>query len=671
MYISKIKIANYKCFSEAEIEFKEGLNVILGHNNGGKSTLLEAISLVVDTEKSKRLTVWDFYQGMTVEALKQNPPTVSISLYLSMTENEDFDSNDVALFSSYTIDLTPKVEACLTYEFYLPATEHELYRELVADASNTLDIIKIIDSRFIRKYTYSIYGGKSLLRQVVSSDDLRKIDFQKVDALRNVNSDLFSKRADLLHDVLSYFLDYDIKNSTESKVEKDAKLNELRNNFKFEIDKSISSLINRIKGGKDEILKYADKTGVLYQNSDLTFEGTITEEELIKVLNIVVSSCIGYHIPISNNGLGYNNLIYISLLLAKMQSNKEESYMGTTNAKAFSILCIEEPEAHLHPELQYHFLKFLRQNILDGKVKQVFVTSHSPSLTAKVRLDELCCLFKDNNSITKAYYPRKIYGDDEKSKKFVQRYLDATRADLFFAGKVLFVEGLAEQILIPVFVKKLGYEEEWLRQQAIIVNLSGRYFDHFLKMYNGENGTFPVRIACITDRDPMTKKDGTEKFVSCWPVEYYEDDEGRFQNHGQKYVNKYKGHANIHFFSQDEYGKTLEYDIARYNANEPAIITDSMHNQNELKEMLSKDSFEEVCKVCKSQELIDIFKKNTKWDDVHKRTGLIAARYLSSLSKGEYALELATVLSESAETFERFNVPPYIKDAIEWLLEKK
>ena len=113
----------------------------------------------------------------------------------------------------------------------------------------------------------------------------------------------------------------------------------------------------------------------------------------------------------------------------------------------------------MHPELQYHFLKFLRQNILDGKVKKVFVTSHSPSLTAKVRLEELCSLFKDNNSITRAYYPGKIYGDDEKSKKFVQRYLDATRADLFFAGKVLFVEGLAEQILIPVFVKNLDMKK--------------------------------------------------------------------------------------------------------------------------------------------------------------------------------------------------------------------
>ena len=72
-----------------------------------------------------------------------------------------------------------------------------------------------------------------------------------------------------------------------------------------------------------------------------------------------------------------------------------------------------------------------------------------------------------------------------------------------------------------------------------------------------------------------------------------------------------------------------------------------------------------------SKELKDLFTNNTKWNDDLKRTGLIAARYLCSLSKGEYALELATVLSESAETMESFVVPPYIENAIKWLLEIK
>lgn len=377
----------------------------------------------------------------------------------------------------------------------------------MASAKNVSELMGIIDSKFIRKYTYAIYGGNENLHQQVLFEDIHKIDFQKVEALRNVEGDIYSGRAELLHDVLGYFLDYNIKTSgkTEEEINKD--LLEKRKEFHESTQKNIESLIKRIEDGKNTIIKYANDTGALYNESDLNFDGNVTEEQLLRVLNILVSTSIGLNIPIANNGLGYNNLIYISLLLAKMQSNKEVSYMGTTNAKAFSILAIEEPEAHLHPELQYQFLDFLRQNILDHKVKQVFMTSHSPSLTAKVKVDELCCLFKDTNHNISAYYPRKIYSDDLKAKKFVQRYLDATRADMLFAGKILFVEGLAEQILIPVFVQLLGYDKEWHKQQAIIVNIGGRYFEYFLKLYDKiEEGAFPIRVACLTDRDPVRRK---------------------------------------------------------------------------------------------------------------------------------------------------------------------
>lgn len=105
------------------------------------------------------------------------------------------------------------------------------------------------------------------------------------------------------------------------------------------------------------------------------------------ILNLLVSNGNEEKIPISLNGLGYNNLIYISLLLAKMQSNSTVEYMGSVNVKAFSFLAIEEPEAHLHPQMQYHFLEFLRNNISDNYVRQVFVTTHSPSLVASVKLD--------------------------------------------------------------------------------------------------------------------------------------------------------------------------------------------------------------------------------------------------------------------------------------------
>ena len=121
----------------------------------------------------------------------------------------------------------------------------------------------------------------------------------------------------------------------------------------------IQNIIKRIKDGKDSIIDYANKTGALFMNSDLNLEGEISEGDLLAIFNLLVSNGKEEKLPISLNGLGYNNLIYISLLLAKMQSNSTVEYMGSVNVKAFSVLAIEEPEAHLHPQMQYHFLEFL------------------------------------------------------------------------------------------------------------------------------------------------------------------------------------------------------------------------------------------------------------------------------------------------------------------------
>lgn len=129
MYISKVKILGYKGFKDATIELKDGLNVILGHNNGGKSTLLDAIALVIDTERKKKLSAWDFYQGVSLKDLQDNAPSIKISLYFSMSENEDNNSSDVALFSTYAVSLDPQLESCMTYVFFLPDTEISSYKD--------------------------------------------------------------------------------------------------------------------------------------------------------------------------------------------------------------------------------------------------------------------------------------------------------------------------------------------------------------------------------------------------------------------------------------------------------------------------------------------------------------------------------------------------------------
>src|SRR5690606_16669356 len=118
----------------------------------------------------------------------------------------------------------------------------------------------------------------------------------------------------------------------------------------------------------------------------------------------------------------YNNLIFMSLLLAKMQVNASETYLGS-NAKVYPMLIIEEPEAHLHPTMQGQLLKFLKQNLKQKKVRQIFITTHSTHITGSLSLDELICLYKVNNE-THVSYPGRVFENNEDSKKYVERFLD-------------------------------------------------------------------------------------------------------------------------------------------------------------------------------------------------------------------------------------------------------
>ena len=641
MYISKIIIDGFRGFKHSEIEFQEGLNVIIGHNNGGKSTIMDALRLVLEYGSRKNLSAWDFCQKEELQALKDNPPSVKVSVFIKEQENEGM-SDDVALFTNYAVQTTPLLESCLTYVYSLPQTEMEKYKRDMSDVIDKYSLFKGIEDKYIRKYAYTIYGGPFASQNQAQGEDLKKIDLEFVNALRNVEDEIYGGRAALLKDVLQYFLDYDL-NDDENREENVASRHQ---DFLTDTHGVLQNLVNRITAGKDNIIAYANKTGALLSDNRLNLEGDVSEGDLLAVLNLLVGNGEDRKLPVALNGLGYNNLIYISLLLSKMQSNAKVDFMGSSNVKAFSVLAIEEPEAHLHPQMQYQFLEFLRNNITDKHVKQVFVTSHSPSLVASVKLDELCCLHRLDDGTVKVYSPKKVFATDESAKKYIQRYLDATRADMLFAGGVIFVEGIAEQVLLPVFARLIGVYDNWLKKHIVVINIGGRYFDNFLKIYDSTNPeALALKVACITDRDPVRKEKekANAKFESCKPSDYNADTtKYEYRNHSEKFLEKYKEHPNIRFFSQNTDSCTLEYDIALNNPKHKVLLVPSIKNSEELKGMMDADDLDK---------------------------SVMASRYLESVSKGVNALELSNAIMELPDAEkEKFNVPTYIKKAIEWVL---
>lgn len=675
MYISKLKINNFRIFHDQEIEFNEKINVIIGPNNSGKSTVITALQILFDKTKRKRLEIEDFNKNIDLDKLKETSPKISITAIIS-NNGKEF-SEEMIPIATWLTEISDYYEARLTYEFFLPEKYEEEYVEKFEKygIKNDSEYWEFLEKEFMKKYVYKFYGGHEEYKNTVDWDDLAKFDFQFLSAIRDVEKDLSTGKKSLLKEVLEFFTDYDLKeDETLDEIEKTRKINERLDEFSKQSNSLLNLLEKRMETGKSKILDYVKYTGASADDIKPDFIGKISENELYSHMFLIVDTENNIQLPIELNGLGYNNLLYISLILAKIQKDNDIKYLGD-NAKAYSILAIEEPEAHLHPNMQYKFLKFLKEN-QQKEVKQVFITSHSPNITSTVELDNLIILDKLDNEI-QIYYPYKPFKDDENLKKYIERFLDVTKSDMFFAKKVIFVEGLAEQLLLPIFSKQEQFD--LFDNHVSIVNVNGNYFDPFLKLFDCENGGINKKVVCITDRDcKKKKKESNARWKGCYSYELDSDIANyEYQKYSNEIVDEFEEKENIDIKIQKN-SHTFEYELILENIGCVEILTKSLPKRENIKELMeiyidSHEDFDNIINKleCNNKEKIQYrIIQNNALTSEEKCKHIIATRYMKSIEnkKGICAQELSNVLNNNLEnqTF-TFKVPEYICEAIEWL----
>ena len=286
--------------------------------------------------------------------------------------------------------------------------------------------------------------------------------------------------------------------------------------------------------------------------------------------------------------------------------------------------------------------------------------------------------------------PGKAFGNDFHSKAYVQRFLDATKSNMLFADRIIFVEGLAEQLLLPCLSAYLDKEEEILSKHVAIVSVDSRTFKHFVKVfqYSKENkSSINKKIACIIDADPI-KKEKKEKaqWKACLPIELGIDKDFEYKSlseHIELLKYQTKDYLNIKIFHPEENkGKTLEYDLALFNVNSELLLSDVMpstgkNGRESIKAMFEKfnkgESINNILSSCENDD-IKIKIQNSSWGEEEKKKALIASVYYQSIEngKGEHAFILEKQLRENLSiTDDRkdFNVPIYLKNAIEYIIE--
>ena len=246
---------------------------------------------------------------------------------------------------------------------------------------------------------------------------------------------------------------------------------------------------------------------------NLKILSNLQSKELIENSSQVVYGELESYLPENYNGLGYLNMLYLLLNIEiKMECF---AYEG----KNINLLFIEEPEAHTHPQMQYIFAKKVKNILKDLDALQTVISSHSSHIVSQCDFEDIRYLVKSNFKVGEKDYEQVVakdfhselkekYIDEPELFQFLEQYLSLQFAELFFADKIIFIEGISEKILLPYFIKLLDDENadnknyvSLMSQNLSVVEVgaNAKTFRHFIDFLN-------VQTLIITDID--TTKEG-------------------------------------------------------------------------------------------------------------------------------------------------------------------
>ncbi len=532
MYLSKITIENFRCFDEGENRFemplRNGLTALVGENEAGKSAVIDALRFVLGTTDQEwyRIEDTDFHEGAASREIR------------IVCKFEGLSPRDKRAFVEY-----------LTYG---KKGEDEPVLYVNWTAKDTGEAFRGRHYRRVELRSGQDGNGPSMpseVRELLRATYLRPLR----DAEQALSAGRGSRLSQVLHHtshIKTAGVGYDPDVNIDPKTLNVLGIGDLANAL-LEKQQGIVETRHKIDEHLDGLSLRADGLKSSIKVSGATASEDIRLRQLLEKLDLILSGA-------GKLGLGSNNLLFMASELLLLAQEDDGS----------KLLLIEEPEAHLHTQRQLRMMKSLQEQAKEKGI-QIIVTTHSPNLASAIELDNIV-MIRHGRAFSMAEGETELETSDY---RFLKRFLDVTKANLFFARGVMIVEGDAENILLPTLASLIG--RDFTEHGVSIVNVGGVGLRRYARIFQRKNlkkdAQLDIPVACVTDMDVMPdcapailgklKKDAAWPGTSGrrWRAKRDIGDDNALTAHRDEKTAKASGQY-VKTFVADEW--TFEYDLA-------------------------------------------------------------------------------------------------------------